>query len=129
MSRARVDFDAADLAAQLDALTDSERDALPFGIIQIDREGIVRFYSATEARHSKYAGQKMGQNFFDMAKRPNKDELWNAITRRMEEGGPIDLDFGWAGDHADPKRQFRLRVVATTSDRVWLCFERDDPPL
>ena len=122
-----VDFDAADLAAQLDALTDSERDALSFGVIQVDHEGIVRFYSATEARYSKFAGQKIGVNFFDMAKRPNKDELWNAIKREMEKGGPVDLDFGWAGDHADPKRQFRLRVVSSGGDRVWLCFERDEP--
>jgi len=123
-----VDFDAADLAAQLDALTDGERHALPFGIIQVDREGIVRFYSATEERYAKYAGEKIGRNFFEMAKRSTKDELWNSIQRKMEQGGRIDLDFGWAGDHVDPKRQFRLRVVSSSGDRVWLCFERDEPP-
>jgi len=121
---ARVDFDALDLAAQLDALSDAERDELPFGVILLDREGIVRFYSKTEARISKYQGQKIGVNFFDLAKRVSKDELWNSIQRAME-AGKVDLDFGWAGDHTDPKKQFRLRVQSAKKGGVWLAFERD----
>jgi hypothetical protein len=128
MPRARVDFDAADLAAQLDALSDSERDALPFGVILLDREGVVRFYSETEARYSKYPGPKIGVNFFDMARRSTKDELWNSIRRAMEAGGPVDLDFAWAGVPTDPKRQLRLRVISAASGGVWLAFERDEPP-
>jgi photoactive yellow protein len=122
---ARVDFDAPHLAAQLDALSDAERDALPFGVILLDHEGVIRFYSKTEERFSKYQGQKIGVNFFEMAKRASKDELWNRIQRAMEEQGRVDLDFGWAGDHSDPKRQFRLRVVSAQNGGVWLCFERD----
>ena len=122
---ARVDFDAPDLAAQLDALSDAERDVLPFGVILLDREGVVRFYSKTEARISKYPGEKIGVNFFEMAKRASKDELWNSIQRAMDAQGNVDLDFGWAGDHADPKRQFRLRVQSARNGGVWLCFERD----
>src|SRR6185312_8610810 len=90
LNMARVDFDASDLAAQLDALSDAERDELPFGVILLDREGIVRFYSKTEARISKYQGQKIGVNFFDLAKRVSKDELWNSIQRAME-AGKVDL--------------------------------------
>jgi hypothetical protein len=120
-----VDFDAPDLGAQLDALSGRERDALPFGLILLDREGVIQFYSETEKRQAKYLGQKIGQNFFDMAKRPNKDELRQSIMRAMEEGSPVDLEFGWAGDHSDPKRQFRLRVQSARTGGVWLCFERD----
>jgi hypothetical protein len=123
-----VDFDAPDLGKQLDALGDRERHALPFGVILLDRDGLIQFYSETEQRQAKYQGQKIGQNFFDMAKRPNKDELRQSIMRAMEEGGRVDLEFGWAGDHSDPKRQFRLRVQSANSGGVWLCFERDDEP-
>ena len=128
MASASVDFDAADLAAQLDALGDRERDTLPFGVILLDREGVVRFYSETELRYSKYPGQRIGVNFFQMARRKMKDELWETIRRAMEAGGPVDLDFGWAGDHADQKKQHRLRVVSAKNGGVWLAFERDEPP-
>ena len=128
MASASVDFDAADLAAQLDALSDGERDTLPFGVILLDREGVVRFYSETELRYSKYPGQRIGVNFFQMARRKMKDELWQTIRRAMEAGGPVDLDFGWAGDHVDQKKQHRLRVVSANNGGVWLAFERDEPP-
>ena len=128
MAGASVDFDAPDLAAQLDALSDGERDTLPFGVILLDREGVVRFYSETELRYSKYPGQRIGVNFFQMARRKMKDELWQTIRRAMEGGGPVDLDFGWAGDHVDQKNQHRLRVVSASNGGVWLAFERDQPP-
>jgi hypothetical protein len=128
MAGAGVDFDAADLAAQLDALSDSERNALAFGVILLDREGVVRFYSETELRYSKYPGPRVGVNFFQMARRKMKDELWHTIRRAMEGGGPVDLDFGWAGDHVDQKNQHRLRVVSANNGGVWLAFERDQPP-
>ena len=128
MAGASVDFDATDLAAQLDALGDRERDTLPFGVILLDRDGIIRFYSVTEQRYSKITGQKIGLNFFDIAKRSMKDELWNSIRRALEGGGPVDLDFGWAGDHVDQKKQYRLRVVSAKNGGVWLAFERDEPP-
>ncbi len=128
MAGASVDFDAADLAAQLDALGDRERDALPFGVILLDREGVVRFYSETELRYSKYPGPRIGVNFFQMARRKMKDDLWHTIQRAMERGGPVDLDFGWAGDHAEQKKQHRLRVVSASNGGVWLAFERDEPP-
>ena len=127
MAGASVDFDATDLAAQLDALNDGERDTLPFGVILLDREGVVRFYSETELRYSKYSGPRIGVNFFQMAKRKMKDELWHTIRRAMEAGGPVDLDFGWAGDHVDQKKQHRLRVVSAKNGGVWLAFERDEP--
>ena len=128
MTGASVDFDAADLAAQLEALSDGERDTLPFGVILLDREGVVRFYSETELRYSKYPGPRIGVNFFQMAKRKMKDELWHTIRRAMEAGGAVDLDFGWAGDHVDQKKQHRLRVVSANNGGVWLAFERDELP-
>jgi photoactive yellow protein len=124
MPHPSVDFDAPDLAAQIERLTDGERDTLPFGVILLDREGVVRFYSATEKRAANYPGEVVGRNFFDVAPRSTKDELGALIMRAMEEG-PVNLEFGWAGDHADPKRQFRLRVQSAKTGGVWLCFERD----
>lgn len=127
MAGASVSFDASDLAAQLDALSDAERDILPFGVILLDREGVVRFYSETELRYSKYTGPRVGVNFFKMARRQIKDDLWHTIRRAMESGGPVDLDFGWAGDHVDQKTQYRLRVMSANNGGVWLAFERDAP--
>jgi len=44
-----VRFDAADLARQIETL---RLDTLSFGVILIDRDGTIAFYSQTEARNS-----------------------------------------------------------------------------
>jgi len=46
------------------------------------------------------------------------------IKRAMDEG-PVDLEFGWAGDFADPTRDLRLRVISSSNNGIWIFVERD----
>jgi photoactive yellow protein len=124
MGQAWIDFDAPDLAACIEQLSDSERDALPFGVVHLDRDGIVLFYSATEASLSGYGMTPLGKNFFEVGRNPANGDLRNLIMTAMESG-PVDLEFGWTGDLADPKRDLRIRVQSAASGGVWLCIERD----
>jgi photoactive yellow protein len=125
MSKATVDFNAPDLAARIEQLTQYELDQLPFGVILLDREGTVLFYSATEARLSGYRGSPMGQNFYTLSRRVGSDDFRSRITRAMEEG-PVDLEFAWPGDYVDPTRDLRIRVQSSHQGGLWLCIERDD---
>jgi hypothetical protein len=45
-----VRFNAADLARLIETLSQYELDKLSFGVILIDRDGTIVFYSKTEAR-------------------------------------------------------------------------------
>jgi photoactive yellow protein len=45
-----LNFEAIDAHCALEALTHDEFDALPFGVIGMDREHVVRRYNATESR-------------------------------------------------------------------------------
>jgi len=119
-----VDFNATDLAARVEALTQHELDTLPFGVILLDRAGTVLFYSATEARLSGYGMTPLGKNFFEVARSPSIGDLRNRIMGAMEEG-PVDLEFGWKGDLADPQRDLRIRVQSSRRGGVWLFIERD----
>jgi photoactive yellow protein len=119
-----IDFDAPDVAARVEQLTAAERDSLPFGVIHLDRDGIVLFYSATEARQSGYGPMPLGQDFFAVARRLASDDFRGRIWRAMEEG-PVDLEFGWKGDFSDPKRDMRIRVQSSGDDGVWILVERD----
>ena len=93
-----VDFDAPDLAARIEQLTQYQLDRLSFGVILIDRDGIVQFYSETELRESGYGALPLGQNLFE---------------------------FGWVGDFADPDRDLRIRVQSARAGGYWICVERD----
>ena len=49
-----VRFDAVDLARQIETLSQYQLDTLPFGVILLDRDGTIVFYSRTKARKSGY---------------------------------------------------------------------------
>lgn len=124
MAAATIDFNAPDLAARIEQLSQYELDRLPFGVILLDREGTVLFYSETEARQSGYGGSPMGQNFFTVSRCAGGEDFRNRIMRAIETG-PVDLEFGWPGDYADASRELRIRVQSSRPGGFWICIERD----
>jgi len=121
---ASIDFNAPDLARRVEQLSQYELDRLPFGVILLDREGTITFYSETEARQSGYVGPAIGQNFFTLSRARGGDDL-RALILKAGETGRVDLEFGWPNDYANPKRQLRLRVQSSRQGGVWLFLERD----
>ena len=123
MAAGDVDFDAPDLAARIEQLSQDELDHLPFGVILLDRAGVVLFYSAYESRQSGY-GQPIGKNFFEISRNPSIGDLRKRITAAME-AGPVDLEFGWIGGLGEHERELRMRVQSARRGGVWLFIERD----
>jgi photoactive yellow protein len=124
MSAVDVDFNAPDLAARIETLSQHELDNLPFGVVLLDRLGVVLFYSATESRQSGYGGNPVGQNLFEIS-RCMRGGMRDRVMRAMEEESPVDLEFGWIGDYADPNRELRIRVQSSRRGGVWMFVERE----
>jgi photoactive yellow protein len=124
VTASKIDFDARDVAAQAEQCSQFELDHLPFGVILLDREGTILFYSATEAELSGYAAIPIGQNLFKISDCLGGDGFRGRIIRAIE-AGPVDLEFGWPGDFANPKRELRIRVQSSRKGGVWLFIERD----
>jgi photoactive yellow protein len=121
---ATVNFDAPNIARDLEQLTQSELDALPFGVILLDRQGTVLFYSQTEARQSGYGELPLGRNLFEVSRCLESDDFRGRIMRAMEVG-PVDIEFVWVGDFTDPKRDMRVRVQSARQGGVWVMVKRD----
>lgn len=119
-----IDFDAADLGAQLERVSQAELDALPFGVILLGRDGTVLFYSATEARQSGYGTAPLGQNFFAVSRCRNKAELRERLMRAMEAEN-ADVEFAWSGDYDEPRRDLRIRLQTASRGGLWMCVQRD----
>jgi photoactive yellow protein len=124
LANATIDFDAPDLAVRIERLSQHELDNLPFGVILLDREGTVLFYSATEARLSGYGENPLGKNLFKISSCMGSDDFRGRLTRAME-AGPVNLEMGWPSDFGDPTRELRIRVQSSRSGGVWLFIERD----
>lgn len=119
-----VDFDAPDIATRVERLSHDAIDKLPFGVILLDRDGTVLFYSATEARESGFGSSPMGQNFFMLSRCAGSDDFRGRLIR-AHEAGRVDLEFGWPGDYGDAKRELRIRVQSSRPGGFWLFIERD----
>jgi photoactive yellow protein len=122
-----VRFDAADLVQTIEKLSQYQLDNLSFGVILIDRDGTIRFYSKTEAQKSGYGEDPTGQNLFAISECMASNDFHGRIKRAMDDG-PVDLEFGWSGDYDDPTRDLRLRVIsASDNNTIWIFIERDHP--
>jgi len=128
MAKADLDFDAPDLAARAERASLFELDHLPFGVIRIAREGTVQFYSATEARLSGYGEIPLGKNLFEISECFGGDAFRGRIERALEKG-PLDLEIGWPGDYAEPRRELRIRVQSARNGGIWMFIERDQAAL
>jgi photoactive yellow protein len=119
-----VRIDNPNVVGQLEKLSEQELDDLPFGVIRIDSAGLVLFYSKTEASLSGYGQIPMGLNLFELSSCLASDDFRGRITRAAEQG-PINLDIGWSGDFASPKRDLLFRIRSATPDDIWILVERD----
>jgi photoactive yellow protein len=124
MTFASIKFDEPDLAAHIEQLSQYDLDRLPFGVILLDRDGTVKFYSATEARRSGCDVPMIGQNLYAIAKCFGTDGFQGRIAR-ASEAGAVDLEFGWTGDYSDRKRDMRIRVQTAHGGGVWIFIDRD----
>lgn len=119
-----IDFDAPDLAGEVERLSQYDLDNLPFGIILVDGEGTVLFYSETEQRQSGFADRPLGRNLFDMSCCFGSDDFRDRIRRAQDEG-KVDLEFGWPCDFGGAPRELRIRVQSAQRGGLWLFVERD----
>jgi photoactive yellow protein len=118
-----IDFDAPDLAGGIERLSQYDLDNLPFGVILLDGEGVVLFYSETEARESGYGSRPLGRNLFELSCFGSDD--FRDRVRRAQDEGKVDLEFAWPHDFSDPSRELRIRVQSAQRGGLWLFIERD----
>jgi photoactive yellow protein len=124
MRSGTIQIDDPGVVEQLEKLSEAELDDLPFGVIRINRTGQIQFYSKTEARLSGYGQIPTGLNMFELSSCLASDDFRGRITRAAEQG-TINLDIGWSGDFASPKRDLRFHVRGATPDNIWILVERD----
>lgn len=59
-------FDSPDLLDQLESASFEQIDEMPFGLIVMDRDGVVTWYSKVESAQTGIAPEKvLGRNFFE----------------------------------------------------------------
>src|SRR5690348_14880512 len=104
------DFDNPDLTSVIEILPPASVHALPFGVIRLDREGQVVFYSETERRSSGHDREVVSRPFFtEIAPCMNNAKFRGRIDRALA-AGTLDISFSFIGDFNDPNKELDVRV-------------------
>jgi photoactive yellow protein len=119
-----IDFDASDLAGDIEQLSQYDLDNLPFGVILIDAAGKILFFSETEWRAARFDDAPLGQNLFAISHCFGSGDFRGRVKRAQAEG-QVDLEFAWPGDRLDPTRDLRIGVQSAGRGGLWLFIERD----
>ncbi len=120
-------FDDPDLAASVAGLSAADIDALPFGVIRLDPQGVVRIYNAAERALSGSGSRpRLGLCFFtEVAPCMNNAGFRGRIERALA-AGHLDVEFGWTGDFHDAERSFHVRAQSAGDGGCWIFLQRDE---
>jgi photoactive yellow protein len=118
-------IDDDSLPARIEQLSARELDTLPFGVVRLDAEGLVTFYSRTEAEQSGYGDRRaIGRHFFtQLAPCLSTPERLRRIDD-ARRAGTLDITFEQIGDFDDAERELHVRVLSAPSGGVWVLLGR-----
>jgi photoactive yellow protein len=110
------------LLARVDGLTAGELDALPFGAIQLDRDGTILQFNEYEANLSnRRAPETVGRNFFrDVAPCTNVREFYG-VFRDGVERGELQATFDYRFAFKQAPRNVRVTLFySVPTATVWV---------
>lgn len=123
MAVSRIEVTAENIAGEIGRLTGAELDALPFGAIQLDAEGIILSYNKAEERIAgRTAAEVIGKNFFqDVAPCTRVKRFFGAFQEgvaRRDLSEVFDFTFRFPSG----TREVRIRMIYSgmPSPAVWI---------
>ena len=122
MATTLADFEQVS-ASDLATMSAATCDALPFGVIGLDRQGIARVYNATEARLAGLnAASVIGVPFFDAIAQCMNNYL---VAQRFEDESELDDIIPFVLTLRMRPTKVRLRLLATdASPHRYVLIER-----
>lgn len=121
-----VSFGEDKIENVLATMSEDEIDALPFGAIQLDKQGIILLYNAAE---SKITGRRredvVGKNFFrDVAPCTRRPEFYGRFKEGIKAGG-LNVLFEYELDYRMNPTKVKVHMKkALTGDTYWIFVKR-----
>lgn len=110
MSEQQRQFESV-AAGDLEAMSRPDRDALPYGVVGLDAETVVRTYNATEARMAGLdPGTVMGKHFFEVVAQCMNNFL---VAQRFEDETELDETIPYVLTLRMRPTKVRLRLLKT----------------
>ena len=121
-----VVFELDDIENVLAKLDPEEIDGLAFGVIQLDEEGKILYYSVAEGRiANREPSQVVGKNFFnEVAPCSKRPEFYGRFLEGVKSGH-MDVVFEYIFDYKMNPTRVRVRMKKSeTKGEYWLLVRR-----
>ncbi|HYR28187.1 MAG TPA: PAS domain-containing protein [Thermoanaerobaculia bacterium] len=120
MAVQRIEIDAESLAGEIGSMSANELDALPFGAIQLDEEGVVLSYNKAEEKISgRKASEVVGKHFFrDVAPCTRVKRFFGAFQAGVERR-ELNEVFDFTFRFPTGPREVRIRMIYSRA-AVWI---------
>lgn len=122
----KIVFDQKDIENVLARLDTSQLDRLTFGAIQVDAEGTIKFYNATEGELARRDPKVIiGKNFFnEVAPCCRRPEFYGRFVEGVKSGN-LDTTFEYIFDYKMNPIRVRVRMVAAGhGQEYWILVRR-----
>ena len=116
------------LAPFLDRLTGEELDAVPYGVIQLNAQGLVLSFNRAEILNSGWReGRPIGRDYFrDIAPSSPAPEIFERFADAFAHHHCDDV-FRFTFTHSDLPRTVQIRMYyAARTDTIWIFTARPD---
>ncbi len=121
-----VKFSENSVANELARMGDDELDSLAFGAMELDRDGRILRYNATEADISgRNQTGMVGRNFFTDVAPCTRSEAFEGRFRAGVKAGRMDVQFTYVLDHEMLPTEVRVRMHQVEgTDTYWVLIKR-----
>jgi photoactive yellow protein len=113
---------------KVDHLSSNELDDLPFGVIQLDEEGVIQMYNATESEISGRSPKEvLGKNFFEeVAPCTNVKEFAGRFFEGVEKRN-LNCTFPYLFDfRMRPTRVWIRMYFSERTETAWIFVTRQE---
>jgi len=119
----KIEVDSESIAGELGRMSNADFDTLPFGAIQLDREGNVLMYNKTEEQISgRKREEVVGRNFFtEIAPCTRVRRFYGAFQEGIERR-ELNEVFDFTFRFPEAPREVRIRMIYSDAPRpgVWI---------
>ncbi len=126
-----IQFESDDIDKIVANLSESDLDALPFGAVQVDKEGVILKFNRTEAEIVGVSANVIGKNFFkDVAPCAQVPEFYGKFQKGVESGELsviFDFDYDYTTSAFGGTKRHRARIhmkKAVVDDTFWIFAKR-----
>lgn len=127
MNYSRVTFEQDDIANVLSTLDEEQIDDLAFGMITLDRNGMILQYNAAEgAITGRDPKETLGKNFFkDVAPCTNTDEFFGRFKKGVASGD-LNVMFEYTFDYnmAPTRVRVHMKNAPGSAEKFWVLVKR-----